>query len=360
MSIEAHSDTFIRPRITPVAEPAFRTLRQEAAPSPDLQVARANQETGASPASTPEEDRTPTALEPELTFDDVIDLINPLHHIPVVSTIYREMSGDTIAPYARTLGGFLFTGPIGLVAGAINGIVEEASGADFGGNLIAFFGGQEDAGSAPNEATAPPDPTTPPDPATPGNSAPAERKQIPLQADPEETTPLWSALPDAGRAPLPAQTASRIDPSFGGEQASLSGQEALRAYLSDMALLKYAGQPVEEEVSVDAEVEPREAPTDAPANDMRFYSLQGVQRHRMVSSHSTLVPNQFEDAPPPDHAAEHTSATPLNNLDAINSVPPPDSADGSVADRMMQALQKYEAMVRRRHGQDTTSSQPSL
>ncbi|MDP6473864.1 MAG: hypothetical protein QF894_03030 [Alphaproteobacteria bacterium] len=29
-------------------------------------------------------------------FDDFLDLINPLQHIPIISTIYREITGDTI------------------------------------------------------------------------------------------------------------------------------------------------------------------------------------------------------------------------------------------------------------------------
>ncbi len=32
------------------------------------------------------------------SFGDIVDIINPLQHIPVVSTIYREMTGDDIGP----------------------------------------------------------------------------------------------------------------------------------------------------------------------------------------------------------------------------------------------------------------------
>ena len=47
------------------------------------------------------------------TFGDLIDIINPLHHIPVLGNIYRKLSGDTIDPAARLAGGTLFGGPIG-------------------------------------------------------------------------------------------------------------------------------------------------------------------------------------------------------------------------------------------------------
>ena len=43
-----------------------------------------------------------------LTFSDLIDVINPLQHIPVVGTIYREMTNDSLAAGPRMLGGTLF------------------------------------------------------------------------------------------------------------------------------------------------------------------------------------------------------------------------------------------------------------
>ena len=33
-----------------------------------------------------------------LSFGDLLDVINPLHHIPVIGAIYRKLSGDDIAP----------------------------------------------------------------------------------------------------------------------------------------------------------------------------------------------------------------------------------------------------------------------
>ena len=49
------------------------------------------------------------------TFADLIDIVNPLQHIPILSTIYRKISGDTIDPAARVAGGVLFGGAIGAV-----------------------------------------------------------------------------------------------------------------------------------------------------------------------------------------------------------------------------------------------------
>ena len=49
-------------------------------------------------------------------ISDVIDMINPLQHIPVVSSLYQSTTGDTIGSIAKIVGGALFGGPIGAVA----------------------------------------------------------------------------------------------------------------------------------------------------------------------------------------------------------------------------------------------------
>lgn len=68
----------------------------------------------------------------------VIDIVNPLQHLPVISTIYRHVTGDDINAVARVAGGALFGGPIGAVASVANVAVEGATGKDIGENLIAM------------------------------------------------------------------------------------------------------------------------------------------------------------------------------------------------------------------------------
>ncbi|HEC90310.1 MAG TPA: hypothetical protein ENI55_01450, partial [Alphaproteobacteria bacterium] len=75
------------------------------------------------------------------TFGDFIDIINPLQHIPIVSTIYRQMTGDDLDPGSRIGGGALFGGPIGLVASLVNVLVDEATGKDVGEQVLALFDG---------------------------------------------------------------------------------------------------------------------------------------------------------------------------------------------------------------------------
>ncbi|HEC90185.1 MAG TPA: hypothetical protein ENI55_00815 [Alphaproteobacteria bacterium] len=75
------------------------------------------------------------------TFGDFIDIINPLQHIPIVSTVYRQLTGDDLDPGSRIGGGALFGGPIGLVASLINVMVDETTGKDIGEQVLALFSG---------------------------------------------------------------------------------------------------------------------------------------------------------------------------------------------------------------------------
>lgn len=57
--------------------------------------------------------------EDGFTFGDIIDIINPLQHIPIINNIYRNVTGDTIAPAMQVAGGALFGGPIGAVTSLV-------------------------------------------------------------------------------------------------------------------------------------------------------------------------------------------------------------------------------------------------
>lgn len=76
-------------------------------------------------------------------FDDFLDIINPLQHIPFISTLYREITGDELAPGARIIGGGLFGGGIGLATSVINSVVETQTGKDIGEHVVSLFSGDE-------------------------------------------------------------------------------------------------------------------------------------------------------------------------------------------------------------------------
>ena len=83
------------------------------------------------------------------SFKDLIDTINPLQQLPVIGTLYRAITGDTISTAASLAGGALFGGPMGFMAAAINAGLEAATGGDVGTQVLAALGGS----SAPTATT---------------------------------------------------------------------------------------------------------------------------------------------------------------------------------------------------------------
>jgi hypothetical protein len=84
------------------------------------------------------------------TFFDILDIINPLQHIPIISTLYRAVTGDEIDPVPRIAGGALFGGLIGAISSLVDVVVEELTGNDIGGNVLALFEGDDGAPAEPD------------------------------------------------------------------------------------------------------------------------------------------------------------------------------------------------------------------
>ncbi|WP_377807579.1 hypothetical protein ABNQ38_13980 [Azospirillum sp. A29] len=61
-------------------------------------------------------------------FEDLLDVVNPLQQLPVVSSVYREATGEGISIPARLAGGFLFGGLPGLIGSAAMVAFEEVTG----------------------------------------------------------------------------------------------------------------------------------------------------------------------------------------------------------------------------------------
>ncbi len=86
------------------------------------------------------------------TFGDLIDVVNPLQHIPVVSWAYRALTGDNIAPAAKVVGGTLFGGPVGLALSAIDAALLHRTGRDSGETVVALLSGKDRGAPAPTNA----------------------------------------------------------------------------------------------------------------------------------------------------------------------------------------------------------------
>ncbi len=92
----------------------------------------------------------------DLNFDALVDTINPLQHIPVVSTIYREVTGDKMGAPAAIIGGALYGGVFGFFSALGNEFLKAVTGHDVGETILSLL--QGDGGSNSTTTVASSDP----------------------------------------------------------------------------------------------------------------------------------------------------------------------------------------------------------
>ncbi|HEV2649672.1 MAG TPA: hypothetical protein VGU69_00315 [Rhizomicrobium sp.] len=90
------------------------------------------------------------------TFDDLLDIVNPLQHLPVVSTLYRAISDDTIKPGAQLAGDTLYGGMMGFASSMGDLIFTKITGKSVGDTVLGWaeditgIGGKQATGLASN------------------------------------------------------------------------------------------------------------------------------------------------------------------------------------------------------------------
>ena len=87
-------------------------------------------------------------------WDDFVDLINPLQHIPFANIAYRAITGDQIYGAARMVD--LAFGPLAGVSTAVDLAFQSTTGQGFADHAVAalFGSGHEDAGAIASVSTA--------------------------------------------------------------------------------------------------------------------------------------------------------------------------------------------------------------
>lgn len=155
-------------------------------------------------------------------FADFLDVINPLQHIPIVSTIYRAITGDTISPAANVMGSALFGGPAGVFAAAATEMFSEMTGGRPDDHLLAMF----DGGEAENTSVA----AAPAPMAAPAAAAPL------LAAEESPPLPPPVAAPDGPSALFQALQTRRAGTDRDDEQriAATTGRD-IRSYFAEAA-----------------------------------------------------------------------------------------------------------------------------
>ncbi len=86
---------------------------------------------------------SPSSNQEDFGFLDLVDMINPLQHIPLIGTIYRELSGDEIKPASRIIGGALFGGGLGAAGALANVVIEAETGGNIAQNAFAMIRGEK-------------------------------------------------------------------------------------------------------------------------------------------------------------------------------------------------------------------------
>lgn len=312
----------------------------------------------------------PTARDPkneDFGFWDFIDIINPLQHIPVVSTIYRELTGDEISAPARIMGGALYGGPLGFAASIGNAVVEEVTGKDAGEIAMAmvFEDGTSDVGSdgpvlanagdkvpsslQANAGAAAQTPQTEAsnalvvkEPETPTNAG-----QTAVLQEMAGNAALQDLLKEMGLAPshsavVPAiAAANQALPAKVAQTVSDTRQNvAPKVANAQSTAQTHAGtasdvRQTPAELQTRAETPRRSIPIDT--------SLYINPKAATVSKPSATVSESLAGNPKVEVAA---TPTPTNA--AVDNASDKGALQASFADRMLQALDRYEAMSKQK------------
>lgn len=228
-------------------------------------------------------------------FANVLDIINPLQHIPVVSTIYRAMTGDEISGPAKLVGGALFGGVVGAAAAAVSVVVEETTGRDVGEHALAMFD-SDDAPptNADQLAAADPAPIRPAAADDPvhivwnGLRATAATPEPIQQAAATPTAPAVS--PPVATPPLLAQ--STIEQESAADLAARIAWNGARAPESNAATdaepaadpatppADWVGQALADAQTLDA---PTDAPAAAPKPWIAGAMLQALEKYEAMA-----------------------------------------------------------------------------
>lgn len=139
------------------------------------------------------------------SFKDLVDIVNPLQHVPIIGSIYRYLTGDEPSGGARIVGDTIYGGPIGFGVSVVSSVLSGGDGKDLGERAMAAVFGPMDNGS--NPAVAAQTPATP----QPMQAASVQPPTLPGQTDQNQPTrstqlaaTLYRSAPAAPAATAPA------------------------------------------------------------------------------------------------------------------------------------------------------------
>jgi hypothetical protein len=153
---------------------------------PGTDMVLRNQEYARQLAAPPAPAKAEAKSESSFSFGDFLDIINPLQHIPVVSTIYRHLTGDEIGTPEKIAGDALYGGLTGLACSIGDALFAEITGKNVGDTVYAALIGDDADKTAPATAVAAND-------AEPAILEPAASAWPPVQTTPYQAAAAYRA-----------------------------------------------------------------------------------------------------------------------------------------------------------------------
>jgi hypothetical protein len=95
------------------------------------------------------------ADQKESFFHHLLDVVNPLQHLPVIGTIYRAITGERLDAVEKIAGDTLYGGLWGAVTSIADVAFESLTGKSFEDTALALFKGDDKARVASTKVAAP-------------------------------------------------------------------------------------------------------------------------------------------------------------------------------------------------------------
>ena len=195
------------------------------------------------------------------TFFDFLDIINPLQHIPFISTIYRSITGDRIDPGSRIAGATLFGGPLGGALASMDVAIKHKTGLDIVEHSVTFF----TAGGISNQKAE-------------------NRGVIPVAAPVRNSTVETNPAQIASLVPQPLELGAK---GFSPDNFHSAGMTAIPLAKNKLLSLKQAFKPTGHELKIMVEAKKPTTPpsvTNKMFNETRNPNLNapGIQQPQAI------------------------------------------------------------------------------
>jgi hypothetical protein len=139
----------VGPTVTRAVSPPAQTRALRAAPPPEETIE--DTETASSPKAAPPPEKKSGIKwwsKENFSFKDILDMLNPLQHLPVISTLYRAWTGEGIGGVARIIGGAIYGragGFVSMATSVVNAAIGAFTGKDIGERVYAAVFGDPKA-----------------------------------------------------------------------------------------------------------------------------------------------------------------------------------------------------------------------